>query len=133
MSRRHVRTHTMSNNDNFHAKTHMKSLVLVWVGLMVLLAATAGSALIPLGSVNTLLNIAIAIAKTALVALFFMHLRQSIPLLRVIAIAGLFTLGLLFILGGADFITRKIERSVWQGGQPSASSGPQARSTSEQD
>lgn len=92
----------------------MKSLIFVWVGLMVLLAATTASSLIPLGAANAILNLVIAIAKTALIALFFMHLRHSIPLLRLIVIVGLFTLSLLFILGGADFITRNIERSVWQ-------------------
>ena len=92
----------------------MKSLVLVWAGLMILLAATAASSVIPLGAANVILNLVIAIAKTALVALFFMHLRHSIPLLRLIVFVGLFTLSLLFILSGADFITRNIERSLWQ-------------------
>jgi cytochrome c oxidase subunit 4 len=92
----------------------MRTPVLVWIALMVLLAATTGSALVPLGAANTILNLVIAIAKTALVALFFMHMRHSISLLRLIAIVGLVTLSLLFILSGADFITRHIERSAWQ-------------------
>ncbi len=103
----------------------MKSLVLVWVGLMVLLAATTASSLIPLGAANAILNIVIALAKTGLVALFFMHLYRSIPLLRVIVAVGLFTLSLLFILSGADFITRNIERAAWQQAMPSMTQPPQ--------
>lgn len=99
----------------------MKKLIAVWLGLMLLLAATTASALMPLGSANALLNIAIALAKTALVALFFMHLRHSIPLLRLFAIVSVLTLSLLFILAGADFVTRTIERSAWQPAQPSVS------------
>ncbi|CAM5546072.1 cytochrome C oxidase subunit IV family protein [Eoetvoesiella caeni] len=101
----------------------MKPLVLVWAALMALLAATTASSLVPLGAANAILNIAIAMAKTALVALFFMHLRHSIPLLRLVAIVGLVALCLLFVLSGADFITRNIERSAWQPAQPSLSAG----------
>ncbi|NGM88907.1 Caa(3)-type oxidase subunit IV [Parapusillimonas sp. SGNA-6] len=106
----------------------MRTLAIVWVALMVLLAATTGSALVPLGTANTLLNLVIAIAKTALVALFFMHLRHSISLLRLIAIVGLTTLSLLFILSGADFVTRSIERSAWQT-PPGVGTGDQSAAT----
>lgn len=94
----------------------MKTLVLVWLALMGLLALTAGSAMVPLGLANGILNMTIAIMKTALVALFFMHMRHSIPLVRLIALIGVVTLALLFILSGADFLTRNVERSPWQGG-----------------
>ena len=104
----------------------MKTLLFVWLGLMVLLAATAGSSLVPLGAANTILNLVIAVAKAALVALFFMHLRHSISLLRLIAMVGLVTMSLLFILSGADFITRSIDRSAWQPAQPSVSAGSDA-------
>jgi len=92
----------------------MKPLILVWLGLMLLLAATTTTSLIPLGAANAVLNIVIALAKAAFVAVFFMHLRQSIPLLRLIAVVGLFTLSLLFIIGGADIITRNVKPAAWQ-------------------
>jgi len=101
----------------------MKTIVLVWAGLLALLAATAASSLIPLGIANAALNIGIAAAKAALVALFFMHLRRSIALLRLIAVVSLLALGLLFLLGGADLVTRHIERSAWQDARPSVSAG----------
>ncbi len=92
----------------------IKTLVLVWLGLMLLLAATTAVSLVPLGAANAVLNILIAVAKTVLVVLFFMHLRHSIALLRLFAIVGLIMLGFLFALSGADFIARNIERSAWQ-------------------
>jgi len=103
----------------------VKALVHVWICLMALLAATTISSLVPLGEANVVLNIVIAVAKTVLVAMFFMHLRHSIPLLRLIAAVGLVTLSLLFILSGADFVTRNIERSAWQATQPSTSAAGQ--------
>lgn len=92
----------------------MGTLVRVWLGLMLLLVATTATSFVPLGNANIVLNILIAVAKAALVILFFMHLRHSIALLRLFAIVSLITLGLLFALSGADFIARRIDRSVWQ-------------------
>ncbi|HTH45102.1 MAG TPA: cytochrome C oxidase subunit IV family protein, partial [Oxalicibacterium sp.] len=52
-----------------------KRQLLIWVCLMLLLAATFSSAWLELGFWNTLINFAIAALKAALVVLFFMHLR----------------------------------------------------------
>jgi len=94
----------------------MKTLILTWVALMALLCITALASLLPMGPINALLNIAIAVAKTTLVAMFFMHLRHSIALPRLAAAAALVMLSLLFILSSADFLTRHVQRSAWQGG-----------------
>jgi cytochrome c oxidase subunit 4 len=101
----------------------MKTLVLVWSALMLLLAATTATSFVPLGAANAVLNILIAVAKTALVILYFMRLRHSIALLRLFAIVGLITLGFLFALSGADFIARNIDRSAWQHPQSGVSTG----------
>ena len=92
----------------------MKSIFLVWAALMGLLAITVSSSMVPLGPFNAVLNFIIAVAKTVLVGLFFMHLRHSIALLRFIVVIGLFALCVLFVLAGADFVSRHIERSAWQ-------------------
>lgn len=97
----------------------MKRLVGVWLGLMLLLALSTFSALVPLGMANTVLNASIAVAKSALVVMYFMRLRHSIALLRLIGLVSVITLAVLFILAGADFITRGIERAPWQPAQPS--------------
>ena len=49
--------------------------------------ATLGSAFIPLGALNSAINLAIATAKALLVAWFFMHLRSGHAMLRITAAA----------------------------------------------
>ena len=78
----------------------------IWLALIVLLLATFGSAYLSLGVGNVVLNLAIAIAKAALVAIFFMHLRRSPRLLWLGAITGLFFLGIMLWLTLNDFLLR---------------------------
>jgi cytochrome c oxidase subunit 4 len=91
-----------------------KSFVMVWVALLVLLTATAGSALLRLGVWNSVLNLVIAAAKAALVLLFFMRLRSGHVLVRLAALAGVAALALLFALSGSDYATRKTAPAPWQ-------------------
>jgi cytochrome c oxidase subunit 4 len=95
-------------------RSQARTLVLVWVALMVLLGLTAGSAWLHLGWWNTALNLGIAAAKAALVLLFFMRLRGSPPLARLAALAGVATLAVLFALSGADYATRKLAPAPMQ-------------------
>ncbi len=81
--------------------------VIVWVSLIILTLATAGISFIDLGARwNLVVALAIAILKTLLVAIFFMHLRYSNRLLWVFAGAGVFWLMILFALTMADPTTR---------------------------
>ncbi|MBV8030704.1 MAG: cytochrome C oxidase subunit IV family protein [Betaproteobacteria bacterium] len=91
----------------------MKTLVLVWVALLALLAATAASSFVPLGGWNSAINLAISCAKALLVAIFFMHLRHAGALLRLVAVAALLWLGILFGLSSADFGARTISPAPW--------------------
>ncbi len=79
----------------------------VWIALMLLLAATVTSAYVPLGAFNSAINLVIAAIKVVLVALFFMRLKSSNALIRLAAITGLFWLSILFVLSGADYLTRQ--------------------------
>ncbi len=79
----------------------------VWLALLVLLAATVGSAYVPLGIFNSIVNMVIAAAKVALVMLFFMTLRSSSALLRLAALAGIFWLVFMFVLTAGDYMTRQ--------------------------
>jgi len=81
-------------------------ILLVWVALMGLLAATMGIALRDLGWLNVVANLAIATAKTLLILWVYMHLREMSSLLRVIAVAVVLWLGFLFVLGLGDWMTR---------------------------
>lgn len=89
-----------------HPVPAVKTYVIVWLALMSLLGFTLGSAYVNLGWLNSVLNIGIAIAKSLLVMLFFMHLRSSHTVLRVFAAAGFFWLALLIGLAMTDFATR---------------------------
>jgi cytochrome c oxidase subunit 4 len=79
----------------------------VWLALGALLAATVTSAYIPLGAFNTIINLAIAAAKVVLILLFFMKLRSSSALVRLISMAGLFWLVFMFALTAGDYLTRR--------------------------
>ncbi|WP_431271820.1 cytochrome C oxidase subunit IV family protein [Dankookia sp. P2] len=78
----------------------------VWAGLMALLAATLVAAYLPLGRFNLVLSLGIAVAKAALVVVFFMQLKRPNPLLRLAAFAGLIFLAFMFTLTYADVLTR---------------------------
>ena len=86
----------------------IKSLLVVWLALLGLLALTTGSAYLPLGIGNSLINIALAVVKAALIALFFMHLPRADAIVRLAAGAALLFLFLLAFLSFGDFITRSL-------------------------
>ncbi len=80
--------------------------LLVWFTLLVLLTLTVGSAFVPLGYGNTIINLTIAATKAALIAIFFMELAESSSLVRLASVAGIFWLGFLFALSAGDYLTR---------------------------
>lgn len=89
------------------------SYLMVWAALVALLAATCASAFLPLGWFNSVINLAIAIAKALLIAIFFMRLRRSSTLVRIFAATALFMLALLFGLTSSDYGTRKVTPSPY--------------------
>jgi len=92
----------------------VRPLVLTWIALMALLAATAACALLRLGWLNTALSLGIALAKALLVAFVFMRLKRAPALLRLAAVAGAVTLVLLVGLALTDYATRTERRAPWQ-------------------
>jgi cytochrome c oxidase subunit 4 len=58
---------------------------------------------------NTVIALAIAATKASLVVLFFMHVRYSSRLTKVIVVAGFFWLAIMLIFMGADYTTRPKE------------------------
>lgn len=79
---------------------------LVLLALMALLALTLVAVLAHLGPWETPVNLGIAGAKAAIVALWFMHVRRSSALTRVFAGAGLLWLTLLLGLTLSDYLSR---------------------------
>jgi cytochrome c oxidase subunit 4 len=82
-----------------------------WAALVLLLAATTGSAFVPLGSLNLVVSLSIAVAKALVVLLFFMELRASRALVRTFAAAGFFWLMIMIVLTGADYWHRTDARA----------------------
>jgi cytochrome c oxidase subunit 4 len=86
----------------------VRAYLIVWASLIILTLTTTGIAFVDLGAQwNTVAALLIAVAKSTLVILYFMHLRYSGRLTWVFAGAGLFWL--LILLGGTldDYVTRQ--------------------------
>lgn len=70
----------------------------VLVALLVCTAGTTALAFAPLSAtMHTIAAVGIAALKAGLVAAYFMHLRHEERLIRVVAVAGLLWLSLLFL------------------------------------
>jgi len=91
---------------NHSSSSIRKTYLLVYLGLMVLLASTVGAAFLPLGPFHTVAAVGIAIAKAILVALFFMNLRDSSGRTRLLVLAGLLIFSFLVGLTLVDYLTR---------------------------
>jgi cytochrome c oxidase subunit IV len=84
----------------------VKSYMSVFVALLVLTALTTSIAFIDLGKYNTVVALVIAVCKMLLVALFFMHLRYSTGLTRILVLGALLWLGIMVTLTLSDELTR---------------------------
>lgn len=84
----------------------VKTYVLVFTSLMVLLVATLVAAAFDLGSVNLPVAMAIAIAKAVIIMTFFMHLKWSSVMVRFFATFAFFWLAVLFLLTMSDYVAR---------------------------
>jgi cytochrome c oxidase subunit IV len=84
----------------------VKTYALVWITLLALTALTTGVAQIDLGHFSVVVALVIAVVKTLLVALFFMHVRHSTKLTKLVVVGGLLWLLLLISLTMADVVSR---------------------------
>ena len=84
----------------------IKTYTIVFISLLVLTFLTTEIALVDLGPLNVVAALVIAAGKMMLVALFFMHLRHSLILTKVVVGGGLLWLGILLLLSLADYTTR---------------------------
>jgi cytochrome c oxidase subunit 4 len=83
-----------------------KNYVLVFAGLIILTVATTAVAFVDLGALNVAVALGIATCKALLVALFFMHVKQSSQLTKLILIGALLWLAIMIGFTLADFGTR---------------------------
>ena len=63
-------------------------------------------AVFDLGALNAVAALTIAVFKTVLVVLFFMHVKYATRLTRVVVVSGVFWLGILLVLTFNDYLTR---------------------------
>lgn len=80
--------------------------VVVWILLLVLTAATYVTGTMHLGKWAIFIALAIATTKSSLVAVIFMHLRESGAATRLVFITSLVFVALLLILTVSDVATR---------------------------
>lgn len=80
--------------------------VSVFVALLCLTALTTGVAYIDLGALNTVAALGIAGVKMLLVVLFFMHVRCSSGMTKIVILAAIFWLALLISMTLTDVLTR---------------------------
>ena len=80
--------------------------VTIFVLLVLLTGLTVYVSGIDLGPLNTTVALGIAITKATLVALFFMHVKDSSRLTQLFLVAGLIWLGILIFITMSDFASR---------------------------
>ena len=90
----------------------VKTYALVFVALLALTGITTAVAYVDLGPFSVVVALAIAVLKMLLVALFFMHLRHSTTLTRIVVIGGLLWLAILIGLTMSDFVSRNWLNSI---------------------
>jgi cytochrome c oxidase subunit 4 len=84
----------------------IKTYVAVLLTLLALTGITTAAAYVDLGSFSVVAALVIAVCKMLLVSLFFMHLRHSNHLTKLVVLGGLLWLGILLVLTLSDFATR---------------------------
>lgn len=87
--------HATDEHDAVAHPVPMSTLLGVFAALLVLTVVTVAVTKIDLGAANIWLALAIAAAKAALVALYFMHLRWDSPYNALALVAALFMVALL--------------------------------------
>ncbi len=96
----------MANHTEEHPIDSVGTYVGILATLLVLTIVTTLVAFVDLGPFSVVVALVIAVCKMLLVALFFMHLRYSTRLTRLVILGGLMWLGILLLLTLTDFVSR---------------------------
>ncbi len=84
----------------------LKTNLLVFAALMILLVATIGVAYLDLGSVGLAIAMIIATTKAVLIILYFMHVRFASRITWIFSSAAFFWLLIMLALSLNDYLTR---------------------------
>lgn len=96
----------MTPNSSHGHIDSAKTYVAVLLALLALTVVTTLVAFVDLGNFSVVVALVIAVTKMMLVALFFMHVRYSTRLTRLVILGGLMWLAILLLLTLSDFFTR---------------------------
>lgn len=94
----------MMNQDIPSLRSHL----LTWVALLMLLAASAGLSRLPLGWWGLVVTAMLAVAQATLVLTLFMRLKYGTPVLRMIALLSFAWPLLMVVLTLGDYLTRSL-------------------------
>lgn len=100
-----------------HHVVPIKTYVIVFTALMVLLFLTVGVAQLHLGSLNLAVAMLVAIVKATLIILFFMHAKYGTRLVWVFAASSFLFLAIMLLITFGDYLTRGwVETTPMPGG-----------------
>ena len=99
-----------AHTDTSHHIVPVKVYLGVWIALIVGTIVTWQVALIDLGQLNVVVALTIAVCKASLVVLFFMHVKYSPRLTKLVVMSGVFWLIILLTITETDLLTR-----TWMG------------------
>jgi cytochrome c oxidase subunit IV len=86
--------------------TPVRTYLAVAFGLILLTLGTIGASYLPLGPLHAAIALVFAAAKALLVVLFFMNVRHSGPVMKIVIIVALFWFGILIVGTMDDYLTR---------------------------
>jgi len=89
-----------------HSIDSVKTYVVVFAALICATVLTTAVAFVDLGAFSVVVALAIAVCKMLLVALFFMHVRHSTALTKLVLVAALLWLAILILITLSDFHSR---------------------------
>ena len=100
-------TTTVRPDNQYHAHHSHRSLYFkIFAALMILLVLTLIAALFDLGEMNLIVALTIAVAKAALIILFFMHFKDSDTLTWLVGGGTLVWFGIMIVLTMTDYASR---------------------------
>ena len=84
----------------------VRTLVSVWIALLILTVLTTSVSYLELGEFNVVVALLIAVTKASLVAWIFMGVRYTTSLTKLFVVAGLIWLSILLLITFGDYSTR---------------------------
>jgi cytochrome c oxidase subunit 4 len=102
-----------THNEHSEHAVHIVAIPIylgVFIALVIGTIVTWQVSLLDLGRLNAVVALTIAVCKATLVVLFFMHVKYSTKLTKLVVVCGIFWLLILLTVTEADLLTR-----TWMG------------------